>query len=842
MRATVLLCVAASVFMLLSASSARAVRVMTTPSTDFGDPPLEFDNIALTPDGATIVATALFDASAVGDLVYSLPVPANPAIDTAMVTQLSTQSFLVNIYDVSFAPVISPDGSTILHVHDGNSQSPPSNTIYTMPIGGELNANSFSGLFGSDPNLAATGTGNTHPKYSPDGTTVFFINTNSAFGGSIPSFAGNPPSFADDPDWDQIYSVPASGGTPMAVTLPGDGDIDGGLYAVTPNGSSIVYAPDNPIAARSSRGGMRSKLFSTATTGGSSVEIPIVAPAHDFSINRQLEVTPDGQTILFIADYEAIGKNELFSIPITGGTPTRVSDDLPFAGDVSSFAISPNGSSVAYAAGQNTSANNELFQTPITGGTGNSIRVSEPAPSNSGVFDVSTSITGGQIVYSNDGSEIFYLGDLDTDNVNDLYVVDTTEKAGLVPSPYYYVGAENGDFFDESNWNDMADGSGNTLPANSINPATAIRQSLIIDGDKVGSTGGEARFEAGGSLEMTPGSEISFLNVGDQIDFGPRSGLKLTDASIVVEDDIILEGTNHLSGGLIRSLADDIQFENDHNTSIDGTILRSGDHIIFNNSATSISGATLEMPDRLAMRFEVDITVNDTSIDVNGGAGDVDDVFNGDAGAGSTLTLQGASTLLANTIDDGIALVLEGTSVATLRGDATVPEPPALLADLVDPTGSITFMSTDAQVVMLNDAGTDARQFVINGFTGLSYFDDSDVWNVTDWDGMTALASLQLVVSGIDGDYNNDGFVDAADFTLWRENLDSSVTLPNDTTPGAVTIADYTVWKSNFGNPSGNLDAAPVPEPSTLLLAMAAGFMPILLGKGKGVPVSSSSC
>lgn len=842
MRLVVSLCLAASVFTLLAATNVQAVRVMTTPSTEFGDPPLEFDNIALTPDGSTIVATALFDGFSVGDLVYSLPVPTNPASETVPITQLSTQSFLVNIYDVSFAPVISPDGSTILHVHDGNSQTPPTNTIYTMPIGGELNASSFTGLFGSDPNLVATGTGNTHPTYSPDGSTIYFINTNSAFGGSIPSFAGNPTSFADEPDWDQLYSVPATGGTPTAVTLPSDGDIDGGLYTVTPSGTSIIYAPDAPVAARSNRGGMRTKLFSIATTGGTSTEIPIAAPAHDFSINRQLEVTPDGQTVLFIADYEAIGKNELFSVPITGGTPTRVSDDLPFAGDVTSFAISPDGSSVAYAAGQNTSANSELFQTPITGGSGNSIRVSDPAAENSGAFDVSTSITGGQIVYSADGSQLFYLGDLDADNVSDLYVVDTTAKTGLVPSPYYYVGAENGDFFDESNWNDQPDGSGNTIPANSVNPATAIRQSLIIDGDLVGSSGGEARFEAGGSLEMTPGSEINFLNVGDQIDFGPRSGLKLTDASIVVEDDIILEGTNHLSGGLIRSLADDIQFENDHDTSIDGTILRSGDHIIFNNSATSITGATLEMPDRLSMRFEVDVTVIDTSINISNGDGDVDDVFNGDAGAGSTLTLKGASTLLANTIDDGIALVLEDSSIATLRGNATVPDPPAVLADLVDPMGSITFLSTDAEVVMLHDAGTDARQFVMNGFTGLSYLEDPNVWNVTNWDGMTALASLQLVISGVDGDYNNDGLVDAADFTLWRDNLDASVTLPNDTTPGSVTIADYDVWKANFGNPMASLASAPIPEPGTLLLTLMGGVAVIALGKGNILAPSRRTC
>jgi len=57
------------------------------------------------------------------------------------------------------------------------------------------------------------------------------------------------------------------------------------------------------------------------------------------------------------------------------------------------------------------------------------------------------------------------------------------------------------------------------------------------------------------------------------------------------------------------------------------------------------------------------------------------------------------------------------------------------------------------------------------------------------------------------GDYNNDGRVDAADYTVWRDNLGSNVLLPNDTTPGSVTAADFDVWKAAFGTGGGSLDA-----------------------------------
>ena len=74
------------------------------------------------------------------------------------------------------------------------------------------------------------------------------------------------------------------------------------------------------------------------------------------------------------------------------------------------------------------------------------------------------------------------------------------------------------------------------------------------------------------------------------------------------------------------------------------------------------------------------------------------------------------------------------------------------------------------------------------------------------------------------GDYNNNGFVDAADYTVWRDNLGKSVTLPGDTTPGTVVQADFDVWKNNFGAHAGSgsdsLSAGAVPEPATWLLGL----------------------
>ncbi|QDU57238.1 PEP-CTERM sorting domain-containing protein [Aeoliella mucimassa] len=85
------------------------------------------------------------------------------------------------------------------------------------------------------------------------------------------------------------------------------------------------------------------------------------------------------------------------------------------------------------------------------------------------------------------------------------------------------------------------------------------------------------------------------------------------------------------------------------------------------------------------------------------------------------------------------------------------------------------------------------------------------------------------------GDYNDDGTVDLGDYTVWRDNLGSSISLPNDPTPGVVDISDYNRWKSYFGTVSGTLAASQaVPEPSSVvLLGSLAGLLAVVARRQK---------
>ena len=75
------------------------------------------------------------------------------------------------------------------------------------------------------------------------------------------------------------------------------------------------------------------------------------------------------------------------------------------------------------------------------------------------------------------------------------------------------------------------------------------------------------------------------------------------------------------------------------------------------------------------------------------------------------------------------------------------------------------------------------------------------------------------------GDYNQDGTVNAADYTVWRNMLGQSGT--NHAADGdgddQIGLGDYNVWKANFGAttlPGGGAASAEVPEPSAVVMVL----------------------
>lgn len=100
-----------------------------------------------------------------------------------------------------------------------------------------------------------------------------------------------------------------------------------------------------------------------------------------------------------------------------------------------------------------------------------------------------------------------------------------------------------------------------------------------------------------------------------------------------------------------------------------------------------------------------------------------------------------------------------------------------------------------------------------------------------------SLSGMESSVIG--GDYNQDGAVDAADYSVWRDNLGEvgSPGIPGDgdngtltgTPDGIVDRKDYDYWKSQFGTTAGAA-AMVVPEPQAhvtlLILLILATTLP----------------
>jgi hypothetical protein len=98
-----------------------------------------------------------------------------------------------------------------------------------------------------------------------------------------------------------------------------------------------------------------------------------------------------------------------------------------------------------------------------------------------------------------------------------------------------------------------------------------------------------------------------------------------------------------------------------------------------------------------------------------------------------------------------------------------------------------------------------------------------------------AINGLQLVsidAAGPTGDYNGNGVVDAADYTLWRNTFGQAATPSGSGADGdgsgTIDDADYGFWKARFGNDvpgSGAGSSLAIPEPSSLsLLLVLAGI------------------
>ena len=146
----------------------------------------------------------------------------------------------------------------------------------------------------------------------------------------------------------------------------------------------------------------------------------------------------------------------------------------------------------------------------------------------------------------------------------------------------------------------------------------------------------------------------------------------------------------------------------------------------------------------------------------------------------------------------------------------------------IEAGGSSTTELVEASLLGSHTLGAGQSLSLGNPYNEAIHVDDIDL-EIRREGGQAFRTYDQLVTyigvppSGVIGDYNNDNKVNAADYTVWRNHLNTSFVLPhrNPANTGNVSTADYVAWKAHFGESgagAGGLAGSAVPEPSSIVL------------------------
>jgi hypothetical protein len=145
------------------------------------------------------------------------------------------------------------------------------------------------------------------------------------------------------------------------------------------------------------------------------------------------------------------------------------------------------------------------------------------------------------------------------------------------------------------------------------------------------------------------------------------------------------------------------------------------------------------------------------------------------------------------------------------------------MTDLLNVTGGVTTVNGGS--LNVNDIGglavgnytlIDYTGTLVGSATNLTLGTTPAGFNFSIVDSGSTIDLMVSTGGGLDGDFNNDGKVDAADYVVWRKTDGSQ--------------DGYDDWRRNFGAPGSgsgsSLQGGAVPEPSAIalvILGLAAG-------------------
>ncbi|THB81335.1 MAG: hypothetical protein D3926_02630, partial [Desulfobacteraceae bacterium] len=111
-------------------------------------------------------------------------------------------------------------------------------------------------------------------------------------------------------------------------------------------------------------------LFTAAPLLATGYPLSDIKKDQDYS--NLVGISPNGSHLVYTAKYGSQGATHLYSVPVDGGEPVRLSPDFPCGGGVATGIqpeINATSTHVVYRARLSPTDPDELFSVPITGGT-----------------------------------------------------------------------------------------------------------------------------------------------------------------------------------------------------------------------------------------------------------------------------------------------------------------------------------------------------------------------------------------------------------------------------------------------------------------------------------------
>ncbi|MCX7016706.1 MAG: hypothetical protein NTW86_29810, partial [Candidatus Sumerlaeota bacterium] len=216
-----------------------------------------------------------------------------------------------------------------------------------------------------------------------------------------------------DYKWPAIYVIPIGGGTSQKLTPADVTDVR--QYEVTSDSQTLVYRAVAQVYKRA-------ELYSAPLSGGTPTKLNRpVAPSAGVSGIFGFTLSPQGDHVAYVGTQDTADVLEVYTVPVAGGEIVKLNPPLVANGDVNQdvLAFSPDGGHVVYYADQQVDGREDIYSVPSLGGS--AIRLNS-------VTEQANPSSWMQPVFTSDSRYVFWKN---TGTMIDRSRLDTTETLQL---------------------------------------------------------------------------------------------------------------------------------------------------------------------------------------------------------------------------------------------------------------------------------------------------------------------------------------------------------------------------------------------------------------------------